>query len=160
MSLICPFLALEGLDTRIKWQGKADRSQFDFGGLYQLKVALCTKRNHSTLVWAECQILNRGRITSEDFVIVNRQSVAKIYLLLIGSLEKKLLTFILEDRPRQYMEVSQVTGKETTQCWYISKYVLFPKVSDYKRFIFKTSEIQNSAFGFIREMSTHSLSPL
>lgn len=78
-------------------------------------------------------------------------------MLLTGSLEIKLLTCILEDRPQQHMEVAQVTGKETAQCWYISKY---PKVSDYKRFIFKTSEIQNSAFGLIWKMSTPSLSPL
>lgn len=38
--------------------------------------------------------------------------------------------FFLGDSPQQNMEVSQVTGKETTQCWYKSKYVLFPKASD------------------------------
>lgn len=38
--------------------------------------------------------------------------------------------FISGDSPQQNMEVSQVTGKETTQCWYKSKYILFPKASD------------------------------
>lgn len=32
--------------------------------------------------------------------------------------------------PQQNMEVSQVIGKETTQRWYKSKYILFPKASD------------------------------
>lgn len=38
--------------------------------------------------------------------------------------------FISGDSPQQNMEVSQVTGKEATQCWCESKYILFPKASD------------------------------
>lgn len=47
-----------------------------------------------------------------------------------------------KDRSHNDMEVSQVTGKETTQCWCISKCILFPTVRDYKRFTCEISEIQ------------------
>jgi len=54
---------------------------------------------------------------------------------------------MLEDRPQQYMEASQVPDKETAQRWHVTKYVLFPKVRDYKRFMFRTSNIHNSDKG-------------
>jgi len=52
---------------------------------------------------------------------------------------------LTKDRSHNDMEVSQVTGKETTQCWCISKCILFPTVRDYKRF---TCEISDSIQGW------------